>query len=110
MMELFAPIILDGALLGAIVLVPIAAILALRKRYRNGALLGVISMVLQVVFEWLWYSAFVRPGDGRNWAELAFARANTVEITILMCGLLVTSVNILLLIKQRFSSTPAVQS
>ena len=107
-MELLMPIVLDSTLLGAMILVPIAAISAMRKRYLSGALLGITSMALQMAFEWLWYSAFVRPGEGKNWIELAFARASVVEITILMCGLLAALVNVLLLIKQKTFSKESV--
>lgn len=100
-MELLMPVVLDGALLGAIAFIPIAVVSALRGRYLNGTLLGAASVALQMVFGWLWYSAFIRPGEGKNWMEFALAKANVAEIAILVCGLLVTLINILLLVKQK---------
>ena len=100
-MELLSIIPFYVSLFGSMALVPAAAVLALRKRYRSGALLGVTSVVFLVAFEWLWHSAFVRPGEGRSWIELAFAKAGAAEIAILTGGLLATLVNVLFLARQK---------
>ena len=103
-METFIVILLDGSFFGAMALIPAAAVLAFRKKYLTGALLGAASLALQVFFAWMWFSAFVRPGTGMTWLDLAVLKRITVETAMLVCGIAVTAANVLLLISQQFRS------
>ena len=103
----FIVLTVSGSILASIVLIPIAAFFAGRKKYGTGTILGAASLVLMVVFEWLWHSAFVRPDSSFTWYERAISKMGAPEIVILVGGLLVTLLNVLLLVRRKHRSPRA---
>lgn len=95
-------IMMESTVLGAIGFALMSVVSAILKKHRRGMVFGVSSMVSYMLFAWLWYSAFTHHGG--TWLELAFridSRGFKINITFLVCGLVLTFVNMLGIIRQR---------